>query len=384
MLSLYVRYRRRRRCGGALFNRTRRRCSARRTRSSGSCLRPCVILTGSFTLNISAINASISGRGHVSHRVDAAVRAGAGDRRAGARHLSCSVVAQGLPLAARRLQRRRAGAVAVGRRPRLLPDHRRRAAVRRMTRGSAPLIPALFFLATIYFALNSGLIAIAVGLESRRSPFKIWYEHFLWLSIGYFAAASVGLGLIVILRQVGLGGGRDDAAAVVAIFHHTLRASFGRLEDARRHVTQIDRLYLSTVETLAMAIDAKDDVTHSHVRRVQAYAAALARELEGQRRADPQGDRGGGAAARHRQAGDTRADPQQAGRADAGRVRGDEAPCRDRREYPLAGRFSISRRADRALPSRELGRLGVSRGRGRAPTSRSGRGSCRWSTALTR
>ena len=29
-----------------------------------------------------------------------------------------------------------------------------------------------------------------------------------------------------------------------------------------------------------MAIDAKDDVTHSHVRRVQAYAAALARELK--------------------------------------------------------------------------------------------------------
>ena len=34
------------------------------------------------------------------------------------------------------------------------------------------------------------------------------------------------------------------------------------------------------VETLAMAIDAKDDVTHSHVRRVQAYAAALAQELK--------------------------------------------------------------------------------------------------------
>src|SRR5262249_11523520 len=37
--------------------------------------------------------------------------------------------------------------------------------------------------------------------------------------------------------------------------------------------------YTSTIETLAMAIDAKDDVTHSHVRRVQAYAVALAREL---------------------------------------------------------------------------------------------------------
>jgi putative nucleotidyltransferase with HDIG domain len=42
----------------------------------------------------------------------------------------------------------------------------------------------------------------------------------------------------------------------------------------------MDRLYLSTVETLAMAIDAKDDVTHSHVRRVQAYAVGLARAMD--------------------------------------------------------------------------------------------------------
>ena len=66
---------------------------------------------------------------------------------------------------------------------------------------------------------------------------------------------------------------------VLAVLHRTLGASFGRLEDARRHLRQMDRLYLSTVETLAMAIDAKDDVTHSHVRRVQAYATALAKEL---------------------------------------------------------------------------------------------------------
>jgi putative nucleotidyltransferase with HDIG domain len=66
---------------------------------------------------------------------------------------------------------------------------------------------------------------------------------------------------------------------LLAVFHLTLRSSFGRLDDARRHLGDLDRLYLSTVETLAMAIDAKDDVTHSHVRRVQAYAVGLARAL---------------------------------------------------------------------------------------------------------
>ena len=36
---------------------------------------------------------------------------------------------------------------------------------------------------------------------------------------------------------------------------------------------------MSTIETLAMAIDAKDQITHGHIRRVQAYAVALAKEV---------------------------------------------------------------------------------------------------------
>jgi putative nucleotidyltransferase with HDIG domain len=141
-----------------------------------------------------------------------------------------------------------------------------------------PLLAPLLCLAAIYFVLNSGLMAVAVGLDAKKSPFIIWRHHFLWLSLSYFAAASVALGLFLIIKQVGLLA-VAVILPVVAIFHRTLGASFGRLEDAHRHLKQMDRLYLSTVETLAMAIDAKDDVTHSHVRRVQAYAVGLARAL---------------------------------------------------------------------------------------------------------
>ena len=142
----------------------------------------------------------------------------------------------------------------------------------------APLILPLLCLAAIYFVMNSGLIAIAVGFEARQSPLRIWRQHFLWLSLGYFAAASVALCLTLVIQQVGLGA-ITVILPVVVVFHLTLRASFGRLEDAHQHVKQVDRLYTSTVETLAMAIDAKDDVTHNHVRRVQSYALSLARAL---------------------------------------------------------------------------------------------------------
>src|SRR5512142_615982 len=54
----------------------------------------------------------------------------------------------------------------------------------------------------------------------------------------------------------------------------------GRIEDATRHISQLNALYLSTIETLAMAIDAKDQITHGHIRRVQLYAVSLAKALE--------------------------------------------------------------------------------------------------------
>jgi putative nucleotidyltransferase with HDIG domain len=38
-------------------------------------------------------------------------------------------------------------------------------------------------------------------------------------------------------------------------------------------------LYLSTIETLAMAIDAKDQITHGHIRRVQILAVGLAKAM---------------------------------------------------------------------------------------------------------
>ena len=66
---------------------------------------------------------------------------------------------------------------------------------------------------------------------------------------------------------------------LLLVFYYTYRSSFGRVEDAKGHLDKLNTLYLSTVETLATAIDAKDEVTHGHIRRVQLAAMGLAREL---------------------------------------------------------------------------------------------------------
>jgi putative nucleotidyltransferase with HDIG domain len=143
------------------------------------------------------------------------------------------------------------------------------------------LVVPLLLLALIYFLLNSWLIAGAVGFEKGISPFVVWRDNFLWLSLNYFSGASVAALLLPYLQA------EDHALFRIAsillplllISYLTFKTALGRVDDANRHLSELNRLYLSTIETLAMAIDAKDQITHGHIRRVQHFAVGLARRI---------------------------------------------------------------------------------------------------------
>jgi diguanylate cyclase (GGDEF)-like protein/putative nucleotidyltransferase with HDIG domain len=53
------------------------------------------------------------------------------------------------------------------------------------------------------------------------------------------------------------------------------RTTVSRLNSKTREVEELSKLHLATAEALATAIDAKDQITHCHVRRVQVYAAHM-------------------------------------------------------------------------------------------------------------
>ena len=136
----------------------------------------------------------------------------------------------------------------------------------------------LFALASLYFLLNSGFVAAALAFERRTNAVKLWWENFPWFSLNYFGGVSVAALLVSYSRSVDL-----RAIAIILplllISYLTYRTSLGRIEDAKRHVDQVNDLYMSTIETLAMAVDAKDQITHGHIRRVQTYAIELAQRL---------------------------------------------------------------------------------------------------------
>lgn len=51
------------------------------------------------------------------------------------------------------------------------------------------------------------------------------------------------------------------------------------LGESSRRLSELSQLQMSIIETLALAIDAKDHSTHGHARRVQVYAVAIAKSM---------------------------------------------------------------------------------------------------------
>src|SRR6476620_5614647 len=139
------------------------------------------------------------------------------------------------------------------------------------------LWPLLAFTIT-YYAMNTWLITLAIALERRAPPLQIWRDNFIWIALNYFGGASVAALLVSYTRDL------DYTFLVIivpllVVLYFTFSTSMGRVEDQNRHLSQLNRLYMSTIETLAMAIDAKDQITHGHIRRVQSYAVGLARTM---------------------------------------------------------------------------------------------------------
>lgn len=137
-----------------------------------------------------------------------------------------------------------------------------------------PLVGA----ATTYFVCNTLLVATAIALSTRQSVPKVWHDNFLWSAPSYFVGAGVAA---LAASVVHYGGYYMATLAVMPLYltYRTYKVYLGRIQDQQKHVQQVSDLHLATIEALALAIDAKDQTAQSHIRRVQVYAAGLARAL---------------------------------------------------------------------------------------------------------
>lgn len=133
-------------------------------------------------------------------------------------------------------------------------------------------------MAVTQYLLNGLFLTFMYGLKRRCSLLRFWRESYLWTSLAFFAAAAA----TIIFYQAFAGLGvlyAFLAVPVIAASYATYQLYFERVNQKTREAAEASRLHLATVEALATAIDAKDQTTHLHVRRVQLYARGMARVM---------------------------------------------------------------------------------------------------------
>jgi diguanylate cyclase (GGDEF)-like protein len=130
-----------------------------------------------------------------------------------------------------------------------------------------------------YFLCNTALIATAIALSTHQSVGKVWNENFLWSAPSYFVGAVAAGGVSIVIAGSNNYWIALLAAPPLYLTYRSYKVYLGRIEDEQRHVREVSDLHLATIEALALAIDAKDRTGKSHIRRVQVFAAGLARSI---------------------------------------------------------------------------------------------------------
>ena len=66
--------------------------------------------------------------------------------------------------------------------------------------GSPESLLAMLLAVTVFFAVNTGLVSVAAGLEKAISPSRVWYEKYSWTFTSHLAGGSLVI-LIGMLRS---------------------------------------------------------------------------------------------------------------------------------------------------------------------------------------
>ena len=138
------------------------------------------------------------------------------------------------------------------------------------------LLAALALMALLHYFINGFTISTIYALRTRRPILKFWRDGYLWTWWSFLGAAIATAVVYAAVTRLGFGYVLLSLPVIAATFW-TYKIYFERVNTKTREAEELSRLHLATVEALATAIDAKDQTTHFHVRRVQIYAEGLGR-----------------------------------------------------------------------------------------------------------
>lgn len=129
-----------------------------------------------------------------------------------------------------------------------------------------------------FFVSNTIPIAAIIALTENKSLPGVWTDNYFWCFPYYLVAAAIA-GIIDICNR---GIGWYTWLLVVPVvysIHQSCGLYLSKAEAEKKHLLDVANLQLRTIETLALAIEAKDITTHDHLRRVRTYSVEMGRRL---------------------------------------------------------------------------------------------------------
>ena len=149
----------------------------------------------------------------------------------------------------------------------------------------AGTLPLLVITALVFFLANTIPVAVIISVTEGKPAYKVWTECHFWSFPFYMVGAAVVFAVGFISKQVGWQTSLLVLPLVYWVYrsYHLylakLAAEKRQVEIEKRHAEEVAALHLRTIESLALAIEAKDHTSHQHLQRVRVFAVAVAKEL---------------------------------------------------------------------------------------------------------
>ncbi len=140
--------------------------------------------------------------------------------------------------------------------------------------GIVSLISAVAIMGVIHYAINGVLFTAFIKFDSQYQATDSFKNSIISLSMSYAIGLAIFLSLHLAFSYFGLMFGLLMLPLAFAGCWG-YRFHYRTLEIKTKEIYESSRIHMATVEALATAIDARDQVGIGHVRRAQIYAVGM-------------------------------------------------------------------------------------------------------------
>ncbi|MGB8011913.1 MAG: diguanylate cyclase [Terriglobales bacterium] len=149
----------------------------------------------------------------------------------------------------------------------------------------AGTLPLLIITALVFFLANTIPVAVIISVTEGKPAHKVWAECHFWSFPFYMVGAAVVFAVGFLSKHVGW----QTSLLVLPLTYWVYRsyhlylaklaAEKRQVEIEKGHAEEMAALHLRTIESLALAIEAKDHTSHQHLQRLRVFAVEVAKDL---------------------------------------------------------------------------------------------------------